>query len=197
MGVLVQGGGDGLNRTFGRLKVRQADKSAEPIGPPNPGPVKSGGPPLGWPLSGAHAWGIGPAAWLHVCVHVWARATPWTYSKGNIALAEGREWVTPPAQSLNGPVPSCWLPLWSMAQRRDQQKGVECLCPKIPRCPPPLTWTQGETTDTRVPLPVHGPPMVGASAGSVTGKLQELVPESPHIGRSATLASSGWVAPHW
>ena len=52
-GVLVFGGsstrgGDGLNRTFGRPigrpKVRRADKYAEPIGTPNPGTVKSGGP---------------------------------------------------------------------------------------------------------------------------------------------------------
>ena len=31
-----QGGGDGLNRTFGRPKVRRADKYAEPTGTPNP-----------------------------------------------------------------------------------------------------------------------------------------------------------------
>ena len=47
-------GGDGLNRTFGRpsrraegtagLSAGRADKYAEPIGTPNPGTVKSGGP---------------------------------------------------------------------------------------------------------------------------------------------------------
>ena len=31
-----QGGGDGLNHTFGRPKVRRADKYAELIGTPNP-----------------------------------------------------------------------------------------------------------------------------------------------------------------
>ena len=31
-----QWGGDGVNHTFGRPKVRRADKSAEPISPPNP-----------------------------------------------------------------------------------------------------------------------------------------------------------------
>ena len=41
---MSKGGGDGVNRTFGRpiglLKVRRADKSAKPIGTPNPSAVK-------------------------------------------------------------------------------------------------------------------------------------------------------------
>ena len=45
---------------MGRPKVRRADKSAEPIGQPNPSPAKSGGPTLpvhttlqlgGWAMS--------------------------------------------------------------------------------------------------------------------------------------------------